>query len=59
MTTTGFANTGLHLIVFGGAPIFAIGLINRTKAIWAGREPKPQSVFFDLTASKKGRFTAT
>ncbi|MBI3554842.1 MAG: NADH-quinone oxidoreductase subunit H, partial [Deltaproteobacteria bacterium] len=38
-----------HLLVLLIAPIFVIGLINRTKAIWAGRKgPQLNQFFFDL-----------
>ena len=38
-----------HLLTLIIAPIFAIGLINRTKAIWAGRKgPQLNQFYFDL-----------
>ncbi|MGK5088156.1 NADH-quinone oxidoreductase subunit H [Bdellovibrionota bacterium FG-2] len=42
-------NLVVHLLTLIIAPVFAIGVINRTKAIWAGRKgPQLNQFYFDL-----------
>src|SRR5438067_475191 len=49
MTSTTIALVALHAFLLFVAPIFMVGIVNRTKSIWGGRKgPQLHQLYFDL-----------